>query len=155
MLTARRGDRRPPTSTDGNAPAGAIIIPRGDTAVTMPTAMPTATPCSPTGSHSTVATSSSASSAAPTTASTPATTTPAMRERGPYRQGGDGESERKHSKHCHVGTAFLRPEIGTRTTERAASHSRPPSARPPVVRKHHACHVALVGPAAQRHGYSP
>ena len=106
MLTAGRGDRRPPTSTNCHAAAGAIIVPRGDTTVTMPTA----TPCSPTDSPSTVATSrtSSASSAAPTAASTPAsTTTPAMRERGRYRQGGDGEGEREHSKHCHVGTAFL------------------------------------------------
>jgi hypothetical protein len=99
MLTAGRGDRCPPTSTNCHAAGGAIIVPRGDTAATMPTA----TPCSPTNSPSTVATSRT-NSAAPTAASTPAsTTTPAMRERGRYRQGGDGEGEREHSKHCHVG----------------------------------------------------
>jgi len=30
-----------------------------------------------------------------------------MGEHGRYRQGRDGESEREHSKDCHVGTAFL------------------------------------------------
>ena len=126
MLTAGRGDRRPTTSTDCHAGTGAIIVPRGDTAVTMPTA----TACSPTDSPSTATTSStsSASTAAP---STPAsTTTPAMRERGRYRQGSDGKGEREHSKHCHVGTAFLRLEIGTLAAERASPKSWRPSARP-------------------------
>jgi len=42
-----------------------------------------------------------------------------MREHGRYRQGGDGDGEREDSQHCHVGTAFLRLEIGARATERA------------------------------------
>ncbi len=82
MLTAGRGDRRPTTSTDCHAATGTIIVPGGDTAVTMPTA----TACSPTDSPSTATSrTSSASTAAASTAaaSTPAsTTTPAMRERG-------------------------------------------------------------------------
>src|SRR6266481_347358 len=57
MLTAGRGDRRPPTSTNCHAAGGTIIVPRGATAVTMPTA----TPCSPTNSPSTVATSRTSS----------------------------------------------------------------------------------------------
>ncbi len=116
MLTAGRGDRRPTTSTDCHAATGTIIVPRGDTAVTMPTA----TACSPTDSPSTAAATSrtsSASAASTAAAPTSASTTPAMREHGRYRQGGDGEGERKHSKHCHVGTAFLRLEIGTRANE--------------------------------------
>ena len=68
--------------------------------------MPTATAYSRTDSPS--ATTSRTGSAAPTTpAATASTTTPAMGEHGRYRQGRDGESEREHSKDCHVGTAFL------------------------------------------------
>jgi len=101
MLAAGRGDRCRTTSTDCRAATGGIIGPRGGTAVPVPTA----TASSRTDSPSPAATSgtSSASTAA---------TTPAMGECGRYRQGCDSESEREHSKHCHVGTAFLRPGIG-------------------------------------------
>ncbi len=102
MLAAGRGDRRPATSADCHAAAGVSIVPRADTAVTMPTATAYSRPDSPS------ATTSRTGSAAPTTpAATASTTTPAMGEHGRYRQGRDGESEREHSKDCHVGTAFL------------------------------------------------
>ncbi len=103
MLAPGRRDRGPTTSTDCHAAAGGIIVPSGDTAVTMPTA----TACSRTDSPSTAATSSTSSAAPTTPAATASTTPPAVGERGRYRQGRDGESEREHSKDCHVGTAFL------------------------------------------------
>jgi hypothetical protein len=103
MLATGRGERRPATTTDCHAAARISIVPCGDTAVTMPTA----TACSCTDSPSAAATSGT-SSASPATS----TTTPAMGECRRYRQGRNGESEREHSKHCHVGTAFLRPTIG-------------------------------------------
>ena len=111
MLAAGRGDRCRPTSTDCHAATGGIIVPRGGTAVTVPTA----TARSRTDSPSPAATSGT-SSASPATSATTTTTaaaaTSAMGECGRYRQGCDSESEREHSKHCHVGTAFLRPGIG-------------------------------------------
>ena len=103
MLAAGRGDRRPTTSTDCLAAAGASIVPRSDTAVTMPTA----TACSRTDSPSTAATPRTSPAAPTTPAATASTTTATVGERGRYRQGCDGESEREHSKHCHVSTAFL------------------------------------------------
>ncbi len=136
MLAAGRGDRRRTTSTDCHAAAGVSIVPRGDTAV----AMPTATACSHTDSPSTATTSRTcaASAAAPTTAA------PAMGECGRYRQGCDSESEREHSKHCHVGTAFLRPGIGTRTTERASPLRLAPQREAGIAgTKHHSCHAGL------------
>jgi hypothetical protein len=106
MLAAGRGDRCRTTSTDCHAAIGGIIVPRGGTAVTVATA----TARSRADSPSRAATSGTSSASPATTAA--ATTTPAMGECGRYRQGCDSESEREHSKHCHVGTAFLRPGIG-------------------------------------------
>jgi hypothetical protein len=119
MLATGRGERRPTTSTDCHAAAGASIVPRGDTAVTMPTA----TACSRTDSSSTAAGSRTSPSSTATTTTASATTASAVRERGRYRQGRDGKSEREHSKHCHVGTTFLRRGIGTRATEGASLFS--------------------------------
>ncbi len=146
MLAAGRGDRRRTTSTDCHAAAGAIIVPRGDTAVTMPTA----TACSRTDSPSTAAASSTSSAASSTTSASPtaapaSTTTPAMGERGPYRQGRDGESEREHSKHCHVSTAF--PKRGLALGPLSAPLCTPGTQREAGITtmEHHSCHAGLPG----------
>ncbi len=141
MLAAGRGDRRRTTSTDCHAAAGAIIVPRGDTAVTMPTA----TACSRTDSPSTATTSRTCSAAASPTAAPASTATPTMGERRRYRQGCDGESEREHSKHCHVSTAF--PKRGLALGPLSAPLCTPGTQREAGITtiEHHSCHAGLPG----------
>jgi hypothetical protein len=75
MLAAGREDPRRTTSTDCHAAARVSIVPRGDTAV----AMPTATACSHTDFPTTATTTRTCSAPA-------STATPAMGECGRYRQ---------------------------------------------------------------------
>src|SRR5713101_1653273 len=108
-------------------PPGSALFPVATPPLPCPPPPPTPTPTPPPPQHPPASTA-----------------TPAMGECGRYRQGCDSESEREHSKHCHVGTAFLRPGIGTRTTERASPLRLAPQREAGIAgTKHHSCHAGL------------